>query len=507
MEIDNLIMCLKSRMIENTDIVSVSYHNGGKLCIDKNEIDKELPPFYRIELVLRPGTGSFIRAEIWLPDNWNERFIGTGNGGMAGGICYGALAQFVKQNYAVANTDMGTSRGRDSGINNPDVWKDFGWRSTHLMTQAAKLIIIEHYGRKEKYSYFLGSSTGGQQALMEAQRFPEDYNGIIAGVPANNRTFLHTYFLWNHRHLFQNGGQVLFTYEMITQITGYAAEFFQSRSDGAPGDCFVTNPAADLDTIEYFLQFLKLKLTLNDKQIYALRAIYTGPVNPVTGERIYNGLPIGAEMYGCGINDCQKEEDPNFYPFEWVFGKDYDWSSFDFDKDLDYLNEKLAEDLNANSADLSEFHNRGGKLFMYSGTADPCVPFPDAKKYYQRVAEKAGGFDIAKTFFRYFILPGKDHGDSGLGALGMRTVITDDVSTVDDNEFLALRLWVEENKPPEKLIAYGFHRETGKEFSRPVHPYPAQTKYAGGNVDSAESFMESNDPHPETPTCSEKYLN
>lgn len=110
-------------------------------------------------------------------------------------------------------------------------------------------------------------------------------------------------------------------------------------------------------------------------------------------------------MYECGINAFQ-EESPHFYPFLWVFGKDYDGLSFDLDKDLDYLNEKLAEDLNANSADLSELHNRGGKLIVYSGTADPCVPCPDAKKYYERVAEKAGGFDKAKNFFRFFILPG-----------------------------------------------------------------------------------------------------
>lgn len=308
MKTEDLITRLKSIKTEHTDIAAVTYHNGGKFRIHENKSEKELPPFYRVELEMRFGPGSFVRIEIWLPDNWNGLFVGLGNGGMAGNICYDSLARYLKQNYAAANTDMGTSRGRDAGIGNPDVWMDFGWRATHGMTQAAKNIIFIHYEEKERFSYFLGASTGGQQALMEAQRFPGDYNGIIAGVPANNRTFLHTYFLWNYRCLHKDGQRQLFTPENIRDITSYAIEFFQLRNDGATGDNFVSVPASDQKTIDALILFLKSKFAFNENQLNALCAIYCGPINPVTGERIYNGLPIGSEMYDCGIEDCQREE-------------------------------------------------------------------------------------------------------------------------------------------------------------------------------------------------------
>ena len=135
-------------------------------------------------------------------------------------------------------TDMGTSGGRERGINNQAVWRDFGWRATHGMAVLGKQLSEICYGKKPEYSYFVGASTGGQQAFSEAQRFPEDFNGIIAGVPANNRVALHTYFLWNHNHLRRPDGKVMFTDKEIQNITHLAVSFFQNRKDGAEGDNF-----------------------------------------------------------------------------------------------------------------------------------------------------------------------------------------------------------------------------------------------------------------------------
>ena len=155
-----------------------------------------LPPFCRVAAVLRPSPDSAIRIELWMPEtNWNGRLEGTGNGGFAGNLAYGTLAAAVKRGYAVVNTDMGMASppGEDATIfvGRPERWKDWGYRSTHEMTVEAKRLLAAFYKRPAAHNYFVGCSTGGEQAWMEAQRYPNDYDGIVGGAPANNRTGVH----------------------------------------------------------------------------------------------------------------------------------------------------------------------------------------------------------------------------------------------------------------------------------------------------------------------------
>lgn len=481
------IELLKATVIPDTEIINVTYEDKGIFEDCGGNVHRDLPKFYRVVLLSEPGSGSHIYTEVWLPEDWNGIFLGLGNGGMAGSISYWGLTGHIRQGYAAANTDLGTSRGRNSGINNPDVWKDFGWRATHIMTESAKALILSLYGRKAEYSYFIGGSTGGQQALAEAQRFPVDYDGIIAGVPANNRTLLHTYFLWNHVHLRPKNKGALFSVSEIQAVTDSAVKYFQTMGDGIEGDNFISFPKAEENIINGFADFLSREHPeFSNVQLNALKAVYTGPVNPSDGERIYNGMPIGSEIYGCGIDECQQEESPHFYPFIWTFGENYDGYDFDFDKDLELLNNKLAEDLNANSPDLSEFMQNGGKLIMYSGSADPCVPYPDAMNYYDRVTKQMGGYEKTQSFFRYFLLPGKDHGWSGNGTNAILS------GSSDSGELEALRLWREEGKAPDSLTAVGYNnkkQEDGIRFSRRVYPH---------SEDSQKQCP---------PVCSEYYLN
>lgn len=475
--------------LADSEITEQSLENTGRFTRNGGVPIDELPNFYRVHLLSKPGPGSEIHTELWLPEDWNGIFVGLGNGGMAGSICYQSMAEYVKQGYAIANTDMGTSRGRDSGINNPDVWKDFGWRATHVMTVSSKQLIRHHYGKAQDYAYFVGNSTGGQQALAQAQRFPEDYDGIIAGVPANNRTFLHTYFLWNHRHLRSNHGSPLFTKQEIEAVNTAAVNYFQHIGDGQPGDGFITFPKADTDCIQELIDWIQKECSsLSQTQLSALKAVYTGPVNPYTGERIYNGMPAGSEIYGCGIDDCQQQESPHFYLFNWAFGAEYDGTAFDFDKDLETLNQKLAADLNANNPDLSAFKQHSGKLIMFSGSADPCVPFPDAINYYNRVLDTMGGYSNVSPFFRYFLFPGKDHGLSGRGV---------NVIWADENsakELDALRRWREHGTAPDMLLGVGYHNAApaeGIKFIRKIKPV------GSGSVDISKLCP---------PVCSEQYL-
>lgn len=434
-----------------------------------NELAPGQPDFMRIFLLSKPGKGSHILSEVWLPQNWNGIFLGLGNGGMAGGIPHRSMMPYLKKGYAVACTDMGTSRGRLSGIGNPDVAKDFGWRATHLMTEAARRLIRIYYGEEARFCYFIGHSTGGQQALREAQRFPTDYDGIIGGVPANNRTHLHTYFLWAHNHFRPREIGPLFSREDVYAITQAATEFHQMAGDGVQGDDFISLPRADAPFLDEMVRYIGRKNPSFDRlRLDALRTVYAGPVNPRTGERIYNGIPAGAERYGCGIFECQMEESPHFYPFIWTFGESYNGYDFDFDRDMERVNETLGEDLNANSPDLTDFRDHGGKMILYSGSADPCVPYPDAMRYYDRVAEFFGGYISSMDFVRWFLFPGKDHGESGLG---VNAVWADDSG---EGELTALRRWREEGIAPDCMIGAAFREKNpaeGIRFLRKIAAY------------------------------------
>src|ERR1043165_135454 len=156
-----------------------------------------LPPYCEVQATIAPTPDPSIMVRVWMPtQRYNGRFLGTGSGGYAGGFFFSELADGINRGFATANTDMGATGAAgvngDALIGHPEKWKDFGWRATHLMTTFSKALINTFYGDPAGRSYFAGCSTGGQQALMEAQRFPDDYDGILAGAPAFNRTHIHT---------------------------------------------------------------------------------------------------------------------------------------------------------------------------------------------------------------------------------------------------------------------------------------------------------------------------
>lgn len=438
----------------------------------------------RLKLTARPSKASFIRIAIGIPSVWNGILIGRGTGGMGGGIAYQDYLMPKGADTALVTTDLGTSRGCESGIHCPDVWKDFGWRATHIMTVLAKLILQKVHGKEPDFAYFIGVSTGGQQALMEAQRFGQDYNGIIAGEPAANRTLLHTYFLWNRLKL-SDHGKPLFCAEEIDLLHRYILDYYQCHGDGEPGDNFITAPTNSKAQIAKILgQMEKDRVPFSAAQYNALSQIFNGPVNPVTGRRIYNGMPFGSEKNWCGIATMQEKEFDHLYPFIWAFGKDYDLTTFDFNHDLDTLNTLMAKEVNANSPDLSTFYQNGGKLILYSAACDPCVPFPDALNYYKRVTAHFGSEKTVQSFFRMFLVPGKGHGSDGDGPRAIWS------SETQPTLLPALRNWCENGIAPQEATAVFFHNqrpEDGVQPCRTIKPV------------SPEMFC------PET--CAEEYLN
>lgn len=448
------LTCMSELDLGNSKIKEIENVSGGEYRDYLGNLHTDLPHFCRVRVHRTNSLNTLTRMEIWLPDDWNGIFLATGNGGIGADILYFQLAQYVKQGYAVVNTDLGTGGGVNSGINNPELHKDFGWRATYLMTVEGKKITRAYYNQKEKYSYFVGNSTGGQQGYMLAERFPKEYDGIVAGVPANNRVFLHTYFLWNYVCLRDKNGNGLFNNEQVQAINKFAVEYFGQNED------FIVFPYNDEKTVPSFLEYLSQRIDLSHAQTDALYKLYNGPVNPKTGEQIYCGMPIGAvgaDNNLVDVLDCQKAC-PYDYPFIWAFGENFKHDEFDFDSDLDSISALLSKHLNANSANLHEFSQNGSKLIAFSGSADSVVPFADAIKYYNRVCDALGGYQNVSRFFRYFILPGKDHGRGGRGA------------NCYEDFLLPLRRWVEQGKAPEYISVC--HNQNGLVTHKlSVYPY------------------------------------
>jgi len=231
--------------IEGVTITAASSVESGSFTPpDATSAIVNLPPFCRVAATLRPTPDSNIKIELWMPENdWNGRFLGTGNGGGAGRLSYRSLELGMRRGFATANTDMGTSPNADAVVDHPERWADFGYRSTHQMTVVSKQIVETYYGKAQTqtHAYFVGCSTGGGQGLMEAQRYPGDYNGILAGAPANNRTHIHTGFVWNAQAANQPPG-VQLAPETIAFITKSVVNACAGKDGGAPGDNFLTDP-------------------------------------------------------------------------------------------------------------------------------------------------------------------------------------------------------------------------------------------------------------------------
>ncbi len=487
-----------------------------------------LPPFCRVAATLRPTPDSNIKIELWMPEkDWNGRFLGTGNGGGAGKISYRSLALGMRRGFATANTDMGTSPDANAVVGHPERWADFGYRSTHQMTVVSKQILQAYYNKPQSHAYFVGCSTGGGQGLMEAQRFPSDYNGIIAGAPANNRTHIHTGFVWNAQAANQPPG-VQLSPETIAFITKSVVAACAGKDGGAPGDNFLTDPREckfDPDTLPK-CQGNSHTDCLFPAELSTLKKFYAGPTNPRTGERIYTPIPVGSENSPAGMAMQQdpKQMSDQWYPFVWALGSSFDYHKFDFDHDQDLVDAKLAPILNANNPDLSAMQQRGGKILMFTGTADPLVPYQDALNYYDRVVSDqqkrlpdAGGMGpqqgltTTRQFFRYFLVPGMAHcgGGPGLHDFGQNLQLEGPQDS-DHDILTALVGWVEQGVAPEQIIASTYVDDIaakGIRFQRPICPYPQFPKYVGGDQNSATSYRCIAHPQDSVAVPANRYIN
>lgn len=471
-----------------------------------------IPPFCKVSAVATPTPDSLVNIELWLPQqaDWNGRFEGIGNGGYAGTIAVGAPAMVValRRQFAVATTDMGTAPATNNNadllVGHPQKWEDWGHRATHLMTTVSKQLVAAHYGRGPAFSYFNGCSTGGQQALMTAQRYPDDYDGILAGAPAANRTHIHTGLLWNFAAQKATLAST-FNSDHARLITNAVAAACAVKSGGVAGDAFLTDPrTCDWDPGALQCSSPLATNCLSPEQVTAARRIYQGATNPATGRRIASASTRGAETDTLFGWQSQGRAEPQFGSlFKWVFGLTWQAAGYDFDQHMASVDALLAPILNANSPDLGAFRARGGKLIAYHGTADPLIPVQDLVNYYHRVAQAQPGalhvgLNRTRQFFRLFVVPGMAHcaggpGPNAFGNLFSGAVLAPEPPAADGSHdaMVALQNWVEGGSGPERLVATRYVNDQpalGVQSQRPVCAYPQFPKYVGGDPNAAASF-------------------
>ena len=448
---------------------------------------KGLPAFCRVQGVLKPSGDSNIEFEVWLPlSGWNGKYQGTGNGGFAGSIQYAALAAGVQNGYATSSTDTGHQGGVTDGewaLNHYEKIVDFGYRAVHETADASKAIVKAYYGGAAKRSYFAGCSHGGRQALMEAQRYPNDYDGIVAGAPANYLTHHVSGFVWNVAALDAAPIPVnkLKTIESAAVEACDAGDGLKDGLIGDPAKCHF-DPAkllctgADADTC------------LTQAQVDTLKKIYAGPKNS-KGEQIFPGYLPGGEtgfggwaawITGMGTAKSLQSAFAKGFFADMIFSDpNWDYHKFDFDRDVKVADDKGARTFNATDANLKAFKDRGGKLILFHGWSDAAIAPVNTVNYYESVAAK--NKDAAK-FVQLYMVPGMQHcaggpGPSEFGGLGPNG------GDPEHSLTKSLERWVEDGTAPEKVIAKGGTR------TRPLCPYPQVGKYKGtGSIDDAANF-------------------
>ena len=437
-----------------------------------------LPAHCRIAATLRPSADSVIDIEAWLPESaiWNGKFQAVGNGGWAGVISYGALANAVEEGYATASTDTGHKGGNALfAIDHPEKLADFAYRAVHEMTVTAKAMITKYYDRGPRLSYWNGCSTGGRQGLMSAQRYPEDFDAILAGAPANYQTHLHTWDLATSVPVLKDTASVVpaAKLDMVNKAVINACDAKDGVADGVLNDPMKCT--FDVGSLQCKAGDAENCLTAS--QVTAMKRAYS-PAKTSSGQVVFPGKVPGAELGGlpgfAGYVGGQNAPAISVGSFQVAYNNaNWDWKTFDIDKDLPIVDQKVGSIVNAVNPDLSKFKARGGKLLMYHGWNDTAISPGNAIDYYTSVQKKMGGKQ--DDFVRLFMAPGMNHCGGGVGPNLV-------------NWMAALERWRESGVAPDRIdaVRIGNNRV---EVSRPLCAYPQVAVYNGkGTTNDAGNF-------------------
>ena len=448
----------------------------------------DLPAFCRVAATLRPSGDSAINVEVWLPAAggsapWNGKLEALGGQGWAGTIGYAGLRDGLRRGYAVTATDSGHTGGAGIfALEHPEQLVDFAYRSAHEMTLAAKTIVTTFYGSGPRLSYWDGCSTGGRMALTEAQRFPEDFDGIIAGAPANFSSHqaaqMMSVALAVHppsREASADEASYIppAKYSLIHQAVVEACDARDGAKDGVLED--PTRCDFDPGTLECKGEDAATCLT--PAEVSAARKIYAPIVNPRTRETIFPGLSPGSELAWGTVAGPQ----PLAFPreiYQFIVFKDpmWDYKMLDLDRDVARAEKAYDGMMDAINPDLTAFFKRGGKLLQYHGWSDQAVAPANSVNYYNSVVRKSGGDGRVQQSYRLFMVPGMTHCAGGEG-------------TSSFDALAALERWKEQGQAPAHIPA---SRMAGGVVNRtrPLCPYPEVATYKGaGSIDEAANFV------------------
>jgi feruloyl esterase len=432
----------------------------------------KLPAFCRIAVTLKPTSDSDIRIEVWMPEagpssQWNGKLESVGNGAWAGNIGYRDLTTAVSAGYAAASTDTGhTETTAAFVVGHPERLIDFAYRSVHELTTAAKAIAAAYYGRPPLRAYFNGCSTGGRQALAEAQRYPNDYDGIVAGAAANYPTHLQGAQVWTAEITNRNAGYIPpAKYPLIHNAVLAACDAL----DGVKDRVLEDPRRCHFDPQSLLCKGPDSSACLTSAQVEVARKIYAGP-----GAGIFPGLERGSEL-GWATLAGPKPMALAEETYSYLLFHDPSWNymTFDASRDIAKADKEIGPLMNSIDPNLKPFFSHGGKLLMYHGWADPGIAPENSVNYFTAVED---GNSAASNSIRLFMVPGMGHCAGGDG--------TDDFDKIG-----TLAAWVESGKAPDQIPAA--HKTKGvTDRTRPLCPYPETAHYKGsGSTDDAANFV------------------
>ncbi len=437
--------------------------------------------------VTHPPAGDRIKIWIGLPvTNWNGRFQGNGGGGFSGGGA-GSIRGPVARGFASAATDTGHEGGSGSfaldanGRLNWQLVIDNAYLGIHEMTVAGKALTQAFYGKAPRYSYFVGGSTGGRQGLMEAQRFPNDYDGILSACPAISFHRFVPASLW--AQVVMNAANNFVSKAKLDAATAAAI----AACDNADGvkDGVIDDPWRCAWDPKALVGTKVGDDTFTDADAEVIRKVWNGP-RGADGSFMWHGLERGADMFAyVGTDGTPLHGRPfsiSLDYFKYFLAQDGKWDSATmtpakFEQLWLQSVEQYGAVFGTDSPDLTRFRDRGGKVIIYHGLADQLIPAAGTVDYYRAVQARMGGAEKTAQFARLFLAPGVDHGFRGAGA-----------TPIGLNE--AIVRWVESGEAPEKLLAERRGANGKVTMTRPLFPYPNVAKYKGeGSTDEAANFV------------------
>jgi feruloyl esterase len=443
----------------------------------------------QIIVALQPVEGSRITAAVWLPGEaeWNGRFVASGSGGFAGSITEPQTSAYLalQHGYASAGTDSGhRANALDASwaLNNAVAVEDWAHRANHVTSEAAKQLIEVFYGRRAERSYFNGCSNGGREALMQAARYPHDYDGIISGAPAMGFTEVMTSFAWNARAVQTPGGEL--SPENLTLLNNAVLARCDAL-DGVRDGVIEHPPSCSFDPAELRCTSRNRGACLTDAQIATVNAIRQGP-RTSSGQQIWPGFELSSEPgwsgWIIGPTAGHRVFAENF--FRYMVHSDPEWTLDRFDLDRDYAraNASVGALIDSDNPDLSAFFRSGGKLLMYTGWLDPAISPRSTIDHYEAIRQRVGA--AHEDDIRLFVAPGMNHCVGGPGPSSF-----DSLAAIDQ--------WVDTGEAPEQIVAARhanflagiLGRPETIVSTRPLCAWPQRAVYRGeGSTDDAANF-------------------